>query len=80
MSCEQVSPDEIRRNEFSRQVTRRIRATEAATGKRPVPIIAMTAYAMEGDRERLLEKGMDGYVAKPFSMKELMSVIKESEV
>jgi len=35
---------------------------------------------MEGDRERLLEKGMDGYVAKPFSIKELMNVIKESEI
>jgi PAS domain S-box-containing protein len=62
------------------EATRRIRAAEEATGKKPVPIIAMTAYAMEGDRERLLEKGMDGYVAKPFSIKELMNVIKESEI
>ncbi|MBU4525482.1 MAG: PAS domain S-box protein [Desulfomicrobium sp.] len=60
------------------EATRLIRATEQATGKKPVPIIAMTAYAMNGDKERLLEKGMDGYVAKPFSIRELMTVIKQS--
>ena len=38
----------------------------------------MTAYAMNGDREKLLDKGMDGYVAKPFSIRELMEVIKQS--
>jgi PAS domain S-box-containing protein len=60
------------------EATRRIRATEQATGKKPVPIIAMTAYAMNGDREKLLDKGMDGYVSKPFSVKTLMEVIKEN--
>jgi CheY-like chemotaxis protein len=60
------------------EATRRIRATEQATGKKPMPIIAMTAYAMNGDREKLLNKGIDGYVAKPFSIKKLMDVIKES--
>jgi PAS domain S-box-containing protein len=60
------------------EATRRIRATEQATGKKPMPIIAMTAYAMDGDREKLLNKGIDGYVAKPFSIKKLMDVIKES--
>jgi len=60
------------------EVTRLIRATEQTTGKRPVPIIAMTAYAMDGDREKFLKTGMDGYIAKPFSIKKLMDVIKES--
>ncbi len=60
------------------EATRRIRATERAAGKRPLPIIAMTAYAMSGDREKLLDKGMDGYVAKPFSIKKLMEEIQES--
>ncbi len=60
------------------EATRRIRATEQATGKKPVPIIAMTAYAMNGDREKLLDKGVDGYVSKPFSVKTLMEVIKEN--
>ena len=60
------------------EATRRIRATEQASGKKPVPIIAMTAYAMNGDREKLLDKGVDGYVSKPFSVKTLMEVIKEN--
>ncbi len=60
------------------EATRRIRAAEQATGKRPIPVIAMTAYAMTGDRENLLDQGMDGYVAKPFSIKKLMDEIIRS--
>ncbi len=41
------------------------------------PIIAMTAYAMAGDREKFLEAGMDGYVSKPVDMGELWAVIEE---
>ena len=40
-----------------------------------VPIVAMTAHAMQGDRERCLAAGMDGYVAKPLRPKELFEVI-----
>jgi CheY-like chemotaxis protein len=53
------------------QATAHIRAREQATG-RHVPIIAMTAYAMKGDRERCLEAGMDAYVAKPIQPAELL--------
>jgi CheY-like chemotaxis protein len=44
-----------------------------------VPIIAMTAYAMQGDRERCLEVGMDGYVSKPIRAAELYRVIEGLE-
>ena len=46
--------------------TRQIRVYERHTG-RHVPIVAMTAHAMKGDRERCLEAGMDEYVSKPFA-------------
>ena len=49
------------------EATRLIREKEQAADLPPVPIIAMTAYAMKGDRERCIEAGMDAYVSKPIS-------------
>ena len=51
-----------------------IRQREQGTG-RHVPIIALTAHAMKGDRERFLSAGMDGYVSKPFRQQELWQAI-----
>jgi two-component system sensor histidine kinase/response regulator len=56
------------------EATRAIRAREGQRGGH-TPIVAMTAHAMKGDRERCLEAGMDGYVAKPIRAKELFDTI-----
>lgn len=57
------------------EATRRIRESAELGKKSKIPIIAVTSYAMVGDRERFLEAGMDGYVAKPFDIDELRSAI-----
>ncbi|HET9840172.1 MAG TPA: PAS domain S-box protein [Candidatus Angelobacter sp.] len=58
------------------EATAAIRNTERLNG-RHLPIIAMTAHAMTGDRERCVAAGMDGYVSKPVKPKELFSAIEE---
>jgi CheY-like chemotaxis protein len=57
------------------EATAVIRKEELSTGKH-LPIIAMTANAMEGDRDRCLAAGMDGYIAKPIQPSDLIEAIE----
>ena len=57
------------------EATAAIRVQEKDTGRR-LPIIAMTAHAMVGDRERCLAAGMDGYISKPIHAGELIEIIE----
>jgi two-component system sensor histidine kinase/response regulator len=52
------------------EATRKIREIEAAAGGH-IPIIALTANVMPGDRERCLAAGMDDFISKPFKRAEL---------
>ncbi len=59
------------------QTTAAIRAREKTSGAH-VRILAMTAHALAGDRERCLAAGMDGYLAKPISPAELIELLERS--
>ena len=58
------------------EATAAIRRAEAQTGGH-IPIVAMTAHAMKGDRDRFLAAGMDGYVAKPVRPHELYAAVED---
>ncbi len=54
------------------EATQLIKANPAT---RHIPIVALTGYAMDGDKKRMLEAGCDGYLSKPFRIKELLQAI-----
>ncbi len=51
----------------------RILKTDTTT--RNIPVLALTSYAMKGDKERILEAGCDGYLAKPLDIQELLKEV-----
>jgi len=57
------------------EATRRIRALKAPLNK--IPIVALTANAMVGDRRKCLAEGMDDYLSKPLTKERLLSVLRE---
>jgi PAS domain S-box-containing protein len=57
------------------EATETIRAHERGRGTR-IPIIALTAHAMQGDRERCLAAGMDGYLSKPIDVEDLIATVE----
>jgi PAS domain S-box-containing protein len=57
------------------EATRAIRSGHAGGGVRHIPVVAMTAYAMAGDRDAFLGAGMDAYLSKPVAMDDLRRVL-----
>ncbi len=53
-----------------------IEALKGDPGLRPIPVLAVTAYAGKGDEERIREAGAEGYLAKPVSITPFMAAVK----
>jgi CheY-like chemotaxis protein len=61
------------------EATGEIRARESAAGEH-IPIVALTAHAIKGDRERCLEAGMDDYLTKPVRPSDLSAAIRRASI
>ncbi len=62
------------------EATRSIRRGDAGPQNRNIPIIAMTAYAMDGDKQKFLVEGMNGYIAKPVGIEQLEALLQKALV
>ena len=56
------------------EALRRLRADERTSA---IPVLAVTAQAMQGDRERFLAEGFDGYLSKPVNVRELIGTVRQ---
>ena len=56
------------------EALKQLRANEI-TAK--IPVIALTSYAMMGDKDRFLEEGFDGYISKPLNTRELLEIVRK---
>jgi CheY-like chemotaxis protein len=56
------------------------RIIKSKPGYKKTPVIALTAYAMKGDRERLIDEGFDEYISKPIDVPEFMRIIGKYRV
>jgi len=74
MDCQMPEMDGFAATQAIRQAERAGRVRCA--GKQRLPIIALTANAIKGDRERCLGAGMDDYLSKPFTRRDLMAVLQ----
>ena len=54
-----------------------VRALKAHESTAKIPVLALTAHAMRGDRDRFLEAGCDGYISKPIDVKTFLSSIEK---
>ena len=78
MDCQMPLMDGYEATRLIRQQERFVRSsTTPNAGPRRVPIVAMTASAMAGDREKCLRSGMDDYVSKPFTRDQLLRVLNK---
>jgi two-component system, cell cycle response regulator DivK len=55
-----------------------LKILKAGAGTRHIPIVALTAFSMKGDREGLLAEGFDDYMSKPIDIKELPKVVERA--
>jgi len=62
------------------QATGEIRRIEKTNNRMTIPIVALTANAVSGDRDKALESGMDDYLSKPYKFDQLYAMIKKASL